>query len=91
MTCNLLHAKLHIFVFKANLLHRIDNLLAALLGANFWGCNSRLIMSHMRLRKTGPINICSWVRNTISCAFIPLSVGANSVRVRHETTNRVTA
>ena len=54
-------------------------------------CNSRLPISHFRLRKTGPITIGSRVRDTISCAFIPNSVGANSVCIRHDTTNSVTA
>ena len=60
-------------------------------GSNIKGsncpCNYRLIISHMRLRKTGPITIGSRVRDTISCAVIPHSVGANSIRVGHETTN----
>ena len=56
-----------------------------------WVCNGRLLMSLMRLRKTGPITIGASVRNTVSCAFIPHSVGAHSVRVRHESTNRGTA
>ena len=54
-------------------------------------CNSRLLKSHMRLRKIGPITIGSRVRDIISCVFVPHSVGANSVHLRHETTNRVTA
>ena len=47
--------------------------------------NSRPLMSHMRLRKIGPTIIGSMVRDTISCAFIPHSVGANLVRLRHGT------
>ena len=46
-------------------------------------------MSHTNLRKTGPITIGSRVMDTISCALIPLSLGAISDCVRHETTNRV--
>ena len=46
----------------------------------------RLLESHMRLRKIGPIIIDSRVRDAISRAFIPHSVGANSVPVGHGTT-----
>ena len=42
-------------------------------------------------QKIGPINIGSRVKDTISSVFIPQTVGANSVHLRHETTNRVTA
>ena len=54
-------------------------------------CNSRLLMSHMRSRKTGPRTIGSRLREITSCASIPHSAGANSVRRRLETKNRVTA
>ena len=41
----------------------------------------------LRLRKKRrPYNHCSRVRDTISCASISHSVGANSVRVGHEIT-----
>ena len=43
-------------------------------------------MSHMMLRRKGPITIGLRFRDTISCAFIPHSVGASSVRVRQDTT-----
>ena len=45
----------------------------------------------MRLREIGSITIGSRVRKTIPCVFLPQAVGANSVRLRHETTNRATA
>ena len=35
----------------------------------------------------GPITIGSRVRDTISCVFLPRTVGANSVHLRHETKN----
>ena len=53
--------------------------------------NGRLLISDMRLKEIGPVTIGSRVRDTISCVFVPHSVGANLVHLRHETTNRVTA
>ena len=53
--------------------------------------NKVIVTVAMRLRKLGPITIGSRVRDTITCVFVPRSVGANSVHLRHETTNRVTA
>ena len=43
------------------------------------------------LKKIGPKNFGSRVRDNISCVFLPQTIGANSVHLRHETTNRVTA
>ena len=49
-------------------------------------CNSRLLMSHTRLREIGRITLCSRLRDAISCAFVPHSVGVNLVGARHENT-----
>ena len=53
-------------------------------------CNSHLLMSHMRLRKIGPITIGARVRNTISSAFIPHSVGAKRKMVCMDKENHKT-
>ena len=46
-------------------------------------------LSLMGLREIGPLTIGSRVRDTISCIIPPHAVGAISVHLRHETTNRV--
>ena len=53
----------------------------------FYNCNSRLLRSHMILKKNRPYNhwLKSQVRDNISCVFLPRTVGANSVHLRHET------
>ena len=54
-------------------------------------CNSRLLKSHMRLKKNRPYN--HWLKsqeNYLLC-FLPQAVGANSVHLRHETNTSVTA
>ena len=50
------------------------------------GCNSRLLRSHMRLKKNRPYN--HWLKSQghyLLCFSTSRTVGANSVRLRHET------
>ena len=54
-----------------------------------WNCNSRLLQSHMRLKKNRPYN--HWLksqRHYLLCFSTSRTVGANSVRLRHETRTR---
>ena len=49
-------------------------------------CNSRLLRSHMRLKKNRPYN--HWLKSQghyLLCFSTSRTVGANSVRLRHET------
>ena len=52
-------------------------------------CNSRLLRSHMRLKKNRPYN--HWLKSQghyLLCFSTSKTVGANSVRLRHETRTR---
>ena len=52
-------------------------------------CNSRLLRSHMRLKKNRPYNI--WLKSQghyLLCFSTSKTVGANSVHFRHETRTR---
>ena len=52
-------------------------------------CNSRLLRSHMRLKKNRPYNL--WLKSQghyLLCCSTSRTVGANSVRLRHETRTR---
>ena len=52
-------------------------------------CNSRLLRSHMRLKKNRPYN--HWLKSQghyLLCFSTSRTVGANSVRLRHETRTR---
>ena len=52
-------------------------------------CNSRLLQSHMRLKKNRPYN--HWLKSQghyLLCFSTSRTVGANSVRLRHETRTR---
>ena len=52
-------------------------------------CNSRLLQSHMRLKKKRPYN--HWLKSQghyLLCFSTSRTVGANSVRLRHETRTR---
>ena len=51
-----------------------------------WECNSRLLQSHMRLKKKRAYN--HWLKSQghyLLCFSTSRTVGANSVRLRHET------
>ena len=53
------------------------------------GCNIRLLQSHMRLKKNRPYN--HWLKSQghyLLCFSTSRTVGANSVRLRHETGTR---
>ena len=52
-------------------------------------CNSRLLQSHMRLKKNRPYN--HWLKSQghyLLCFSTSRTVGSNSVRLRHETRTR---
>ena len=55
----------------------------------YLSCNSRLVRSHMRFKKNRPYN--HWLKSQghyLLCFSTSRTVGANSVRLRHETRTR---
>ena len=59
------------------------------IGPKITQCNSRLLRSHMRLKKNRPYN--HWLKSQghyLLCFSTSRTVGANSVRLRHETRTR---